>query len=200
MGMKTFMQELNGARVEGELIPTIVYSLLASTIVFLIFYFTTLQKIANFFPKFGIYLFLGIITYALALPAIRQVRAYGQFSCMSGMMIGMTLGMVVGFLTGYYIGATNGLFVGSVFGMVVGSALGIWLGSCCGVMGFMEGIMAGFMSGPMGAMTAVMLLNDHLDAMAVIVLIFGAIILGALNYMVYIEKKEFSREKKRASS
>ncbi len=195
MGFKEFIQELNGKRVEGELIHTIVYSLIASAVLFIALYFMKLRYIENFFPKYGVYITLAMITYALIIPSIRQVRAYQQFSCMSGMMIGMTVGMVAGFLTGYFIGATNGLFVGSIFGMALGIALGIWLGSCCGVMGFMEGVMAGFMSGPMGAMTAVMLLNEHMNIMAVIVFMIGAVILGALNYMMFIEKREFSREK-----
>ena len=142
------------------------------------------------------FLFFALLSYSIILPSVRQVRAYNQFNCMSGMMIGMTVGMMSGFLTGYLIGATNGMFIGGVFGMIVGIGLGIWMGSCCGVMGFMEGIMAGFMGGLMGAMTAIMLLNDNLKAMTVIVFIICSIILIALNYMIYQEKKENQRENK----
>jgi hypothetical protein len=147
MSFKQFMQELNGSRVEGELLKTIFYSLITSFIVIGALYFLRLKNVPDFIPKYGFYLFLAAISYALIVPAIRQVRAYKQFGCMSGMMIGMTTGMIAGFMAGYFIGATNGMFIGGVFGMVIGSAIGIWMGSCCGIMGFMEGLMAGFMGG-----------------------------------------------------
>jgi hypothetical protein len=113
---------------------------------------------------------------------------------MSGMMIGMTVGMISGFLSGFMVGAINGMFVGGVFGMFVGMILGVWLGSCCGVMGFMEGIMAGLMGGWMGSMTAVMLIYDNLKIATILIYIVSAIILIALNYMVYLEAREI-REK-----
>ncbi len=170
-------------------IREIVLSMLTSLALFVIAYFWRLRTIENFFPRFGLYLCAAITTYALLIATVRRVRAYGQFPCMAGMMIGMTTGMVAGFLTSFYVGATNGLFVGSIFGMIAGVGLGVWSGSSCGVMGIMEGAMAGFMSGPMGAMTSVMLLNDHVQAMGVIVFLLGTIMLGGVNYMVFIEKK-----------
>jgi len=195
MSFKQFAKELNGSRVEGELLKTVFYSLITSFIVLGILYLLVLKNVTNFIPKYGFYLFLAIISYALILPAIRQVRAYKQFGCMSGMMIGMTVGMIAGFMGGYFIGATNGMFIGGVFGMVIGSLLGIWMGSCCGIMGMIEGIMAGFMGGLMGAMTSVMLLNDHLKLATVIISIFAAIISISLNYMIFFEMKENERQK-----
>jgi heme/copper-type cytochrome/quinol oxidase subunit 4 len=195
MSFKQFTKELNGNRVEGELLKTILYSLITSFAVIGILYFLVLKNVANFIPKYGFYLFLAAISYALILPAVRQVRAYKQFVCMSGMMIGMTIGMIAGFMSGYFIGATNGMFFGSVFGMIVGSFLGAWMGSCCGIMGVIEGIMAGFMGGLMGAMTSVMLLNDHLKLATIITTIFTAIISICLNYMIFFEMKENERQK-----
>ena len=195
MSFKQFTKELSGSRVEGELLKTVFYSLVTSFIVIGVLYLLILKNVTNFIPKYGFYLFLAAVSYALILPAIRQVRAYKQFACMAGMMIGMTAGMVAGFMSGYFIGATNGMFIGSVFGMIIGSLLGIWMGSCCGVMGMMEGIMAGFMGGLMGGMTAVMLLNDHLKLATVIISIFTAIISIGLNYMIFFEMKENERQK-----
>lgn len=196
MSLKQFMKELNGSRVEGELIKTVFYSLITSFIAIGFLYLLILKNVADFIPKYGFYLFLAAISYALILPAIRQVRAYKQFGCMSGMMIGMTAGMVAGFMGGYFIGATNGMFIGGVFGMTIGSVLGIWMGSCCGIMGFMEGIMAGFMGGLMGAMTSVMLLNDNLKLASIIITVFTSVISISLNYMIFFEMKENERQKR----
>lgn len=196
MSFKQFTKELNGSRVEGELIKTIGYSLVTSLIVAGILYYWKLKYIENFMPKYGFFLFFAILSYALVVPTIRQIRAYKNLNCMSGMMVGMTIGMIAGFLAGFFVGATNGMFVGGVFGMLIGIVLGIWMGSCCGIMGIMEGIMAGFMGGWMGAMTSVMLINDNLKAASVIIFIVCAVIMGSLNYMIYVETRESERQLK----
>lgn len=190
MAFKEFVKELDNKGFEGSLISSFIYSLLGSFVVLAMLYFVFLRSIDGFFDKYGIYLLLSVLSYSVLIPTIRQVRAYKQFTCMSGMMIGMTAGMIAGFLAGYYIGATNGMFAGSVFGMLIGMSIGIYLGLCCGVMGYLEGIMAGFMGGLMGAMTSVMMLNDHLKIMSFIVFIVGATILFGLNYMIYNETRE----------
>jgi len=196
MTFKDFTKELNGNRVEGELVKTIFYSLITSFIVLGVLYFFKFKYIENFIPKYGFYLFFAVLSYALLVPTIRQIRAYKQMACMSGMMVGMTIGMMAGFLAGYFVGATNGMFIGGIFGMTVGIILGIWNGSCCGVMGFMEGIMAGFMGGWMGSMTSVMLINDNLKLASVIIFGVCAVILVSLNYMVYLETKESERQRR----
>ncbi|MEK6846888.1 MAG: hypothetical protein AABY16_01840 [Nanoarchaeota archaeon] len=197
MAVKEFVKELNNrGRVEGELVKTIFYSLLTSLIVLGILYFLKFKNIDNFVSEKGFFLFFAALSYALIAASVRQVRAYRQFPCMSGMMIGMTTGMIAGFLPGFYVASTNGMFVGSVFGMLVGITLGIWNGKCCGVMGFMEGTMAGFMGGLMGAMTAFMLFNDNLKPASIIVFLISAVILFAMNYMIYGETRERQREKR----
>lgn len=196
MSLKEFAKELNGNGVEGELIKTMFYSLMGSFALLTILYYIRLRYVADFFPKYSFFILLSVLSFAIIMPAIRQVRAYREFQCMSGMMIGMTLGMLSGFLPGMYLGATNGMFAGSIFGMALGIAVGIWNGKCCGIMGVIEGIMAGFMGGLMGAMTAVMLLNDNLKAASVIMLIIGGVIALGLNYMIYKETKGFERQKK----
>ncbi len=196
MSLKEFRKELNGSRVEGELIRTIFYSLATSFIVLGLLYYLKFRFIENFMTSYGYFLFFAALSYGLIVPTIRQVRAYKEFACMSGMMIGMTIGMVAGFLPGFFLASTNGMFVGSVFGMSVGIILGIWNGKCCGIMGVMEGMMAGFMGGLMGAMTAFMLFNDHLIASMVIVFLISAFILFTLNYMVYKEMKLEERKVK----
>jgi len=196
MTLKEFKNALNGEGVEGELVKTVVLSLVVSFISLALLYFVKLKSIDDFIPKYGFWIFFATLSYAIVLPSVRQVRAFKEFPCMSGMMIGMTIGMMIGFLAGYYVGATNGMFWGSVFGMAVGIVLGIWNGKCCGVMGVMEGTMAGFMGGLMGAMTAVMMLNDHLKAAGVIVFVVCGVILVSLNYMLYKETKGAQREKK----
>src|SRR3989344_1645558 len=187
MSFKEFIKELNGSRVEGELIKTVFYSLLVSFALFAVLYFFKFRYISDFIPKYGFFLFFAILSFGLVVPTIRQVRAYKRMNCMSGMMVGMTIGMMAGFLAGFFVGATNGMFYGGVFGMAVGMILGIWTGSCCGVMGFLEGIMAGFMGGWMGAMTAVMLIADNLKVATVIVFVACSAILIGLNYMIYLE-------------
>lgn len=196
MSFRNFVKELNGSRVEGELIKTILYSILTSFATLGILYFFRLKYVADFMPKYGFYLFFAVLSYALIIPATRQVRAYKEFVCMSGMMIGMTTGMIAGFLAGFYLGATNGMFYGSAFGMSVGIFLGVWNGKCCGIMGAMEGVTAGFMGGLMGAMTALMMINDNLKAASVILFLISAIILIGLNYMIYFEMKNSERQRK----
>lgn len=196
MSFKEFIKELNGKRVEGELLKSILYSLLISFGLFAILYFARLQYIENFLPKYGFFLFFAILSYAIIFPSIRQIRTYGHFGCMPGMMIGMTTGMISGFLAGFFIGATNGMFYGIVFGMAVGIFMGVWNGRCCGIMGIMEGLMAGFMGGLMGAMTSVMLINDNLRIASVIVFAISAVIMFSLNYMIYREMRENKEEMK----
>lgn len=193
MSFREFTKSLSNGEAEGELVKTIFVSLITSLIVLAILYFFRLKYIGDFTVKYGFFLFLSVLSYALIIPSVRYVRAYREFACMSGMMIGMTIGMIAGFLPGYFIGATNGMFWGSVFGMAIGIGFGIWNGKCCGVMGVMEGTMAGFMGGLMGAMTALMMFNDNLKAAGVIVFAISGFILFGLNYMVYQETREAER-------
>jgi len=196
MNFKEFVKSLSKEGVEGELLKTIFISLLTSFMILGIFYFFRLRDIENFIPKYGFFLFFGILSYALILPSIRQVRAYKEFPCMSGMMIGMTIGMIAGFLPGFFVGATNGMFWGSVFGMAIGIFSGVWNGKCCGVMGVMEGMMAGFMGGLMGAMTAIMMFNDNLKAAGIIVFAISAFIMIGLNFMIFKETRRAERKHK----
>ena len=196
MTFKQFSNSLTKEGAEGELIKTIFFSLLTSFIVLGVLYLFKLKYINNFIPKYGFYLLFAILSYSLILPSVRHIRAYKEFPCMTGMMIGMTLGMISGFLSGFYIASTNGMFWGSLFGMAVGILFGAWNGKCCGVMGVMEGMMAGFMGGLMRAMTAFMLLNDHLKATTVRVFVLSSVIMIGLNYMVYKETREMERKHK----
>ena len=197
MSFKEFVKELNGERIEGELLKTIFISLITGALTLGVLYFIKLKNVADFIPKYGFFLFFAVLSYALVIPAVRQVRAYREFACMSGMMIGMTIGMIAGFLPGFFVGETNGMFYGSVFGMIIGISLGIWTGKCCGIMGVMEGTMAGFMGGLMGAMTAIMMINDSLRAAGIVVFAVSAFIVFGLNYMVYFEMKENNNHKKK---
>ncbi len=194
MSFKKFAKELNGKGVEGELIKTILYSLITSFLTLGILYFLKFKNITDFIPKYGFSLFFSALSYALIMPTIRQIRAYKELPCMSGMMVGMTIGMISGFLPGFYVASTNGMFIGGFFGAALGIVIGIYNGKCCGVMGIMEGIMAGFMGGLMGAMTAFMLFNDNLKIAAVLVFVIGAVIMIGLNYMIYKETKELERK------
>jgi hypothetical protein len=194
MSLKKFVKEMNGERVEGELIKTILISLVTSLIVIIGLYYLQFQHIESFVPKYGYFLFFSVLSYALILPTVRQVQAHKYFSCMSGMMIGMTIGMIAGFLIGFYVGATNGMFWGGFFGVLIGLIFGIWNGVCCGVMGFLEGAMAGLMGGLMGAMSSVMMINENLKAASAIVFLICGVILFGLSYMIYEETKGKERE------
>ncbi len=198
LSVKNFMNELiKGKGIEGNLIKVVFTSLLTSLLILGLLYFTKFRGIDNFFNDYGFFLFFGVLIYAFVSGVLYQIRAFGVFPCMSGMMIGMTLGMIGGFIPGFVIASTNGMFVGAVFGMIFGISVGIIAGSrCCGVMGFLEGIMSGFMGGLMGAMTAFMLLNDNLRASTWIVSLISVIILIALNYMLYLESKQLENKQK----
>ncbi len=186
--------ETKEERIEGELAKTLFVSLITSFITLGVLYYLKLQYLENFIPKYGFYIFFAILSYALILLPIRQVRAYKEFPCMSGMMIGMTIGMIAGLLPGFFIGSTNGMFWGSVSGMAIGILFGAWNGKCCGIMGVMEGVMAGFMGGLMGAMTAIMMLNDNLKAAGVVVFLISAAILIGLSIMISKETRSFERK------
>ena len=195
MAFNKFVKELNGNRVEGELLHSIFYSLLTSFAILGGLYYFFFQNIENFMPKYGIFMFLSALSYAFFIAIVRQVRAYEEFACMAGMMIGMTAGMM-GFLPGFYVASTNGMFIGGFFGVAIGMFLGVWTGKSCGIMGIMEGMMASLMGGLMGAMTAFMLFNDNLIVAAVLVFIICAVILSGLSYMIYFEMKDNDRGKK----
>ncbi|MEK6929034.1 MAG: hypothetical protein AABW65_03740 [Nanoarchaeota archaeon] len=190
MSFKEFTSELNGKRVEGELIKTFFYSIITAFITIIVLYLIKLKDVENFIPKYGLVILLSSLSYAIISLTIRQVRAYKELPCMAGMMVGMTVGMISGFLPGFYIASTNGMFIGSVWGMTIGIIFGIWNGKCCGIMGIMEGTMAGFMGGLMGAMTAFMLLNDNLKIASIIIFIISSFIIFSLNYMIYKEMRE----------
>jgi len=196
MSFKEFRKALNGGGVEGELLKTVVISLLTSFVTLGVLYFFLFRSEDSFFATYGFYLFFAVVSYALLFPSVRHVRAFGQLPCMSGMMVGMTIGMIGGFLAGFYVGATNGMFYGGVFGMAVGIFFGVTNGKCCGVMGVMEGLMSGFMGGLTGAMTAVMMINDNVKVAGVIVFLVCAVILGGLSYMLYTETRGAARIKK----
>src|SRR3989344_3708300 len=195
MSFKEFTQALDGKGVEGELVKTFLYSLITCIFILGILYFVTLRNVSSFISNYGLFLALSGLSIVLITPTLRQVRAYKEFSCMTGMMLGMTTGMISGFLMGFFIGATNGMFVGGLFGMTVGIVLGVFVGKTGGVMGIMEGLMSGFMGGWMGAMTSVMLFNDHLKLASGIVFGVCAVILIFLNYLIFTETRETSRQK-----
>lgn len=194
MSFREFVKSLNNNAGEGELVKTVVYSIIASALMFGVLYWVKLKDIPELFPKYGLYIFLSIITYSFLAGSIKHVKEYKGIMCMPGMMIGMTIGMISGFLAGLFTGAINGIFFGSVFGIAVGITLGIFSGKCCGIMGIMEGAMAGFMGGLMGAMTSLMMLNDHLKEIVIISFLVCMGILFGLSYMLYKETRESERK------
>jgi hypothetical protein len=54
-------------------------------------------------------------------------------------------------------------------------------------MGAMEGMMAGLMSGTMGAMTTVMMINDHVLAFMYMLSGICLVMVGGLSYMMFRE-------------
>ena len=112
MSFKDFVKELNGSRVEGELIKTIFYSLLTSFILLGLLYYLKFRYISDFLPKYGFYLFFAALSYALVVPTVRQIRAHKNMACMSGMMVGMTIGMIAGFLGGVVFHEGDSIKVG----------------------------------------------------------------------------------------
>ncbi|MBI3334225.1 hypothetical protein HYZ97_01955 [Candidatus Pacearchaeota archaeon] len=189
MSFAQFLSALKGDKVEGEIVKTIFSSLITSFLLFFFLFYLKLKSLDGFSQNYVFFLFFLIVSYALLLPAVRQVQAFKELPCMSGMMIGMTLGMISGFLPGFFVSSTNGMFVGGIFGMAVGIGFGIYNGKCCGIMGILEGTMAGFMGGLMGAMTSLMMFNDHLKSAGVIVFLISGFILFGLNYMIYNESR-----------
>ena len=88
MAFKNFVKELDGKKVEGKLLQNIFLSLAFSFIALAVMYFLFLKNVNNLLPKYGIFILLSIISYALVLTLIKQIRVYKNFACMSGMMIG----------------------------------------------------------------------------------------------------------------
>lgn len=185
-------------KTEGEVVRAIFVSLVTSAITLVILYFLKLNSVSNLISRFGFSILFSVLSIAVLVPSIVQVRSYKEFPCMSGMMVGMTIGMISGFLPGFYVGSTNGMFWGSVIGMAAGIYLGVTNGKCCGIMGIMEGTMAGFMGGLMGAMTAVMTLNDNLRYIGIIIFLISAVIMFSLNYMIYKESKHLERNSEKS--
>jgi hypothetical protein len=140
-------------------------------------------------------LILMSVTAIITVFANEHIRHYTSLTCMEGMMIGMTIGMMVGFMNGAIVGATNGMFVGSLFGMLSGAMLGFQAGRTVGIMGSMEGVMAGIMAGPMGAMTSVMMINDHLVEFLFILFGLCIIVFGGMSYMLNREAGPIEKEK-----
>jgi len=175
-------------KVEGRLIGVAVGTLCILAFLEIIAYFGFFKNIPDFFNSYGYYLIFLVISVVLSATSVWHIKAYGNFfSCMTGMMIGMTTGMISGFLIGMIVGATNGMFIGSVVGIIIGMGLGIFTGRCCGIMGILEGMMAGLMGGLMGAMTSLMLLNDHLKLIIPIITLASAAIIIGLDYIIYKE-------------
>ncbi len=136
------------------------------------------------FGSWALYLLVGLLANAVL---VWYVKAYGVLPHHLGMMIGMVSGMFSGFWVGLVLGATNGMFVGSLAGLLVGFLVGSYAGKCCGIMGVLEGQMAGYMAGPMGAMTSLMMLNDHYKIFIPVALFVQVTILAGLMYIVYTE-------------
>lgn len=124
-------------------------------------YFSFWANLPNFWPSYGWFLALLLVGWIPVSATAWYVRQYLKVSCSVGMMIGMALGMLSGFWVGLMLGLTNGMLVATLVGTVTGFLVGAWTGKCCGWMGVLEGLMAGFMAGPMGAMTAIMMINDN---------------------------------------
>lgn len=182
-------------KVEGQLIEVALGTFLILGFLEVIAYFGFFRDIPSFFTKYGYYLIFLVISMVVSATSVWHIKAYRNiFSCMTGMMIGMTSGMITGFLMGMIVGATNGMFMGSIVGIILGMTIGTFTGKCCGVMGILEGMMAGLMGGLMGAMTSLMLLNDHLKFIIPIIVIASSTILIGLDYMIYKEATN-SKEK-----
>ncbi len=166
------------------------YSIASASLILLggsVFYGSLLDALGSAVRAASMILFV-MAAAVLTAYSYTHMSAYRKWmSCSNGMMVGMTTGMASGFMIGGILGATNGMFVGSVAGMAVGISLGLALGRYCGIMGAMEGVMAGLMSGTMGAMTTVMMLNDHVIAFMYILSAICVAIVGGLGYMMFRE-------------
>jgi|SRR3989344_2306976 len=177
---------------EKKVVITSLITFISLLVVFYMIYKINLfSSIPDFKIKYGSYIFFTILAVVGNTTAIYHLKSYrNAVTCMTGMMIGMTIGMISGLTFGYLVGATNGMFIGAVYGMIVGISTGIWCGKCCGIMGLMEGAMAGLMGGTMGAMLSVMLLADNIMIFTPIFIIACLGILYGLGYLVYNEHKD----------
>src|SRR3989344_1136267 len=99
------------------------------------YYLSALPGFTEKYLAYVIYMILAVIANATAIYHLKAYR--NAVTCMTGMMIGMTIGMITGLTLGYLIGATNGMFMGSVVGVIAGALAGVWTGKCCGIMGVM---------------------------------------------------------------
>lgn len=191
INFKKYLSDLKkNDRIEREVVLIGLGILVFLALIELIAYFGFFRNIPNFFDKYGYYIIFLVISVVISGASIWHIKAYGNyFSCMTGMMIGMTTGMISGFLIGMLVGATNGMFIGSIAGIIIGTGVGMWTGNCCGIMGTMEGMMAGLMGGLMGAMTSLMMLNDRLKLIIPFLVLVSSIILLGLDYNIYKEAR-----------
>ena len=97
MSIKEFVRELNGNRVEGELIKTVFYSLITAVITLGALYYLRLKYVVDFMPKYSTSLFFAT----------------------NGMFIGGFFGVVLGIGMGIYMGRCCGV-MGVMEGMMAG--------------------------------------------------------------------------------
>ncbi|VVB66340.1 Uncharacterised protein [Candidatus Gugararchaeum adminiculabundum] len=175
--------------VEARLVNYALNSFLALLIIGAGWYFFAMKGLnGNIFTGYAPLILLAIAGSVMTVFSYYHMGCYRKgMSCANGMMVGMTLGMIPGYLAGSLLGITNGMFVGSVVGMAVGIGLGTELGRSCGIMGAMEGMMAGLMAGIMGAMTSIMMFNDHLVPFLYILFAVCGALLAGLSYMMFRE-------------
>ncbi len=173
--------------VEREMLKLGLYTILGLLVLGGIAYRSFFSKVAGagfHHVLLLVYLMIGTVT---CFATLWHTRSYPNATHMTGMMVGMTIGMTMGFSVGLVLGATNGLFVGAILGLIAGVVAGAYAGKCCGIMGVLEGQMAGYMAGPMGAMTSLMMLNDHYKIFIPVALFVQVTILAGLMYIVYTE-------------
>ncbi|GAB7388441.1 hypothetical protein BSNK01_22780 [Bacillaceae bacterium] len=116
-----------------------------------------------------------------------------NITCMTGMMIAMTLGMMVGLTAGAILGVVfNGdLFRSTLLAMGIGIAAGFLTGAFVSVMAVLDGTLAGIMGGMMGAMLGEMIPSDDRD---MLIKIMFVLFVGITLILFYMLQQEFARK------
>ncbi|KXG42923.1 hypothetical protein TEPIDINF_000175 [Tepidibacillus infernus] len=139
--------------------------------------------------SYAFWVFVAIIVLLSIAVILYVVRKREKITCMTGMMIAMTLGMMVGILSGTLIGIlyAGNLFFSTLIAMAIGGAVGLITGAPVTLMAMMDGLLSGLMGGMMGAMLGDMISTSKPDTMMKILLVLFIGIILILFYMMIDE-------------
>lgn len=119
-----------------------------------------------------------------------------KLTCMTGMMIAMTIGMMSSLLLGLTLGILfkHDLTISTMISILFGLVAGYLTGKPISLMAALDGMLAGIMGGMMGAMLGVMLIVS--EAMLLFMIIIFVVILSVLHQVIEEESGKAKADNK----